>query len=63
MRPNRTFRVRAATILLLCVVQAPIARADPASCIEKVSSYVAELDQLLAKERNWITPFDDLNNR
>jgi hypothetical protein len=43
--------------------QAPIARADPASCLEKVSSYVAELDPLLTKERNWITPFLDLNNR
>jgi hypothetical protein len=29
----------------------------------KVSSYVAEVDQLLTKERNWITPFLDLNNR
>jgi len=49
--------------LLLCLVQAPIARADPASCIGKVFAYVAELDQLLAKEKNWITPFDDLNDR
>jgi hypothetical protein len=60
---NRSFTVWPAMALLLCVAQAPIARADPASCIEKVSSYVAELDQLLAKERNRITPFHDLNNR
>ncbi|MGH6713200.1 MAG: hypothetical protein ACREEK_30115 [Bradyrhizobium sp.] len=60
---SRIFIVRAAMIVMLCVAQAPIARADPASCIEKVSSYVAELDQLLSKERNWITPFDDLNDR
>ena len=61
MQPNRIFASWAATILLLCAVQAPIARADPASCIEKVSSYVAEVDQLLATEKNWITPFHDLN--
>ena len=48
---------------LLCPTQVSTALADPASCIEKVSSYVAELDQLLANERNWITPFDDLNDR
>ncbi|CAN7427861.1 hypothetical protein LJR220_003844 [Bradyrhizobium sp. LjRoot220] len=63
MQPNRSFAIWAATIALLCAVKAQIARADPASCIEKVSSYVAEVDQLLAKERNWITPFDDLNDR
>jgi hypothetical protein len=49
--------------LLLYLAQAPIAHADSASCIEKATSYVAELDQLLSKERNWITPFIDLNNR
>jgi hypothetical protein len=48
---------------LLCLAQASIARADSAYCTEKATSYVAELDQLLAKERNWITPFEDLNNR
>ncbi|MBA2399326.1 MAG: hypothetical protein H0V72_11605 [Bradyrhizobium sp.] len=58
-----SFTVWAATALLLCVVQAPTTRADPASCLEKVSSYVAEVDQLLAKEKNWITPFHDLNKR
>jgi len=58
-----SFAVWAATGLLLCVAQAPIARADPASCLETVSSYVAEVDQLLAKEKNWIMPFVDLNNR
>jgi hypothetical protein len=32
---NRSFTVWPAMALLLCVAQAPIARADPASCIEK----------------------------
>jgi hypothetical protein len=50
-------------ILLLCVTHASISRADPASCLDKVSSYVAEVDQLLAAEKNWITPFHDLNKR
>jgi hypothetical protein len=55
--------VWATMALFLCVALAPIARADSASCLEKVSSYVAEVDQLLAKERKRITPFDDLNDR
>ena len=58
-----SFTACAAMALLLYIAQAPAARADPASCIEQVSSYVTELDQLLAKERNLITPFMDLNNR
>jgi len=58
-----SFAIWAAMGLLLCVVPASIARADPASCLEEVSSYVAEVDQLLATERKWITPFDDLNKR
>jgi len=41
----------------------PSARGDSASCLAKVSSYVTELDELLSKERNWITPFNDLNER
>jgi hypothetical protein len=53
----------AAAIVLLLLMQASIARADPVFCINKVKAYVAELDQLLAKERNWITPYNDLNKR
>jgi hypothetical protein len=49
--------------LLLCLTLAPGARADSASCPAKVSSYVVELDELLAKERNWLTPYLDLNKR
>jgi hypothetical protein len=49
--------------LLSCLAQVSIARAAPAFCISKVSSYVVELDQLLSRERNWITPYFDLNDR
>lgn len=59
----RRSAVCAVVAFLLCAMQVSMSRADPASCIEKISSYVAEVDQLLAKERNWITPFDDLNDR
>jgi hypothetical protein len=38
-------------------------RADSASCLAKLSSYVAELDELLSKERNLLTPYYDLNER
>jgi hypothetical protein len=53
----------AVVTLVLCLAQAQSARADSASCIAKVSSYVAELDQLLSTERNWLTPYDNLNER
>ena len=49
--------------VFLCLAVASNARADSASCLAKVSSYVIELDQLLSKERNWITPYLDLNER
>src|SRR5207249_1810184 len=49
--------------LFLCLAQISSARGDSASCVAKVSSYVAELDQLLSKEKNWITPYFDLNER
>jgi hypothetical protein len=48
---------------VFCLAQAPSVRADSASCIAKVSSYVAELDQLLSKERNLLTPYGNLNER
>ena len=53
----------AAGALLLCMTHAPTARGDCASCLARVSSYVAELDELLSNERNWITPYFDLNDR
>src|SRR5438477_11109004 len=49
--------------LLLCLGLAPSARGDSASCLAKVSAYVAELDELRAKEKNRLTPYDDLNER
>ena len=49
--------------IVLCLTQAPSARADSASCLAKVSSYVAELDELLSRERNWITPYEDINKK
>jgi hypothetical protein len=46
-----------------CLTQAPDVRADSASCLAKVSAYVVELDGLLSRERNWLTPYDSLNER
>jgi len=48
--------------LVLGLMQAP-AHADSASCLAKISAYVVELDELLSRERNWITPYFDLTNR
>ena len=48
---------------LLLMAQASTARADHASCMEKAKSYFAEIDQLLLKEKNWIMPFVELNER
>jgi hypothetical protein len=53
----------AISALVLCLTQAPSAHADSASCLARVSSYVVELDELLSKERNWITPYFDLSER
>jgi hypothetical protein len=49
--------------LVLCLAQAPGARADSASCMANISSYVAELDALLSKEKNRLTPYIGLNER
>jgi hypothetical protein len=49
--------------LALGLTQASGAHADSASCLAKVSSYVAELDELLSKEKNWNTPYMDLTKR
>src|SRR4051812_1324861 len=49
--------------LLFCLTSGSSVRADSASCLAKVSSYVAELDELLSKERNLLTPYIDLNER
>jgi len=62
-RPGPAGYLAAVGALFLCVAQVSSARGDSASCIAKVSAYVAELDALLSKERNWITPYHDLNER
>lgn len=49
--------------LLLGLTQISNGRADSVSCLAKATSFVAELDELLSKERNWITPYEDLNER
>src|ERR1700722_8051799 len=49
--------------LLLSLTQISDARADSASCLGKASSFVAELDELLSKEKNWLTPYVDLKER
>jgi hypothetical protein len=56
-------RLTAFGSLFLCLALVSSARADSASCLAKVSSYVAELDELLSKERNLLTPYFDLNER
>jgi hypothetical protein len=53
----------AAGAMPLCLVQVPSARGDSASCFAKVSFYVAELDELLSREKNRLTPYEDLNER
>jgi hypothetical protein len=58
---SMTFSLLVALSLLLA--QASTARADHASCMEKARLYFAELNQLLSKEKNWITPFEELNER
>jgi len=62
-----TSLVRSITFSLITssslLVQASTARADHASCMEKAKSYFAEIDQLLSKEKNWIMPFVELNER
>src|SRR5438034_5276385 len=47
----------------LLLAQASATRADPVLCLEKAKSYFAEIGQLLSKEKNWIMPFVELNER
>src|SRR5436190_18221561 len=52
--------------LFLCVAEISSARADSASCLAKVSSYVAELDELFGRERKPVmslSPYIDLNEK
>lgn len=50
-------------VAFLMIVQSSTVRADHASCMEKARSYFAEIDQLLLKEKEWIMPFVELNER
>jgi hypothetical protein len=50
-------------VVLPAFTQAPGARADSASCLAKATSFVAELDELLEKEKEWDTPYPDLIKR
>jgi hypothetical protein len=59
----RAGRVTALGSLFLCLALVSSARADSASCLAKVSSYVAELDELLSKERNLLAPYQNLKER
>jgi hypothetical protein len=55
-----TFSLITSSLLL---AQLSSARADPVLCLEKAKSYFAEIGQLLSKEKNWIMPFVELNER
>ena len=61
--PNSKVTVITAGALLLGLTQISDGRADSTSCLAKATAYVAELDELLSKERNCITPYFDLNKR
>jgi hypothetical protein len=53
----------AVVALLLGLTLISNARADSTSCLAKVSSYVAELDELLSKVKYTLTPYNGLNER
>jgi hypothetical protein len=63
--PHRRWLAGGVTALgaLVCLALASSARADSVSCLAKVSSYVAELDELLSKEKYLLTPYIDLSDR
>ena len=50
-------------LALLLISLTSVRGDDTASCVAKMSAYVAELDELLSSERNWITPFIRLNKK
>jgi len=57
---SMTFSLITSSLLL---AQLSAARADPVLCLEKAKSYFSEIGQLLSKEKNWIMPFVELNER
>ena len=48
---------------LAAVGEVPGARSDFGSCIANASAYIVELDELLSREKNWLTPYDVLSER
>ena len=63
---NQTSNVRKfmkPALLLLAFAQILHARADSASCLAKITSYVAELDVLLLEVRNNLAPYNELSER
>jgi len=57
---SMTFSLITSSLLL---AQLSAARADPVLCMEKAKSYFSEIGQLQSKEKNWIMPFVELNER
>jgi len=51
------------SVVLPAFTQIPDAHADSASCLAKVASFVAELDELLEKEKYSSAPYTDLSER
>jgi hypothetical protein len=49
--------------LVLAFAQVLAARADSASCLAKATSFIAELDELLEKEKYSSAPYTDLAER
>jgi hypothetical protein len=50
-------------LVMPAFTQIPDAHADSASCLAKVASFVAELDELLEKEKYSSAPYTDLSER
>jgi hypothetical protein len=59
----RLLRFAVLGVLLPTFAQIPDARADSASCLTKIASYVAELDILLLEVRNDLAPYNELSER
>jgi hypothetical protein len=58
-----TVRLLALGAVLLAFVKVPNAYADSVTCLAKAAAFVAELDELLEKERRSNGPYFDLAER
>ena len=66
MRKKMLDLTRLAMVIAICWSAIPTTRAladNTATCVERMSSYVIELDQLLATQVTWLEPFGKLNSR